>query len=92
MSEYGESASTFSYFYQNANSYTFSGSSDIASDGDKASDLANHLTKTKPWIPSYNYSLESYSSIKSYIPYVAGTDKEGYSKKVTVNGITYKVI
>nr|MCR5724949.1 hypothetical protein [Treponema sp.] len=89
--EDGSSAATFSYFYQSGNSYTFTGSSDIATDGDTASSVSEHLTTTKPWTPGYTYetTMVSASELPSLIPNAAGTDKEGYSETVAVNGTLY---
>ncbi len=87
----GENASTFSKFYQSGNNYTFTGSGDIATDGDKASSVANHLTTTKPWTPAYSYenTMSTYAQVQTLVPSAAGVDKEGYSKNVRVNGVGY---
>lgn len=87
----GSSASTFSKFYQSGNSYTFTGSSDIATDGDTASSVADHLTTTKPWTPAYSYesTMSTYSEVQTLVPNAAGVDKSGYTATVSVNGTTY---
>ena len=87
----GSSALTFSKFYQNGNSYTFTGSNDIATDGDTASSVSAHLTTTKPWTPGYSYddTMWTYTDVQEKLPAAAGVDKEGYSKVIEVNGTTY---
>jgi len=87
----GSSASTFSKFYQSGNSYTFTGSSDMATDGDTAASVADHLTTTKPWTPAYSYenTMSTYTQVQTLVPSAAGVDKEGYSKNVRVNGVGY---
>ena len=87
----GSSATTFSKFYQNGNNYTFTGSADMAIDGDKASSVADHLTTTKPWTPAYSYenTMVTYSEVQTLVPAAAGVDKAGYSKNIRVNGVGY---
>lgn len=87
----GSVASTFSRFYQSGNNYTFTGNGDIATDGDTASSVAAHLTTEKPWNPAYSYesTMSAASELPNLIPKAAGTDKEGYSKKIQVNGVAY---
>lgn len=87
----GSSATTFSKFYQNGNNYTFTGSADMATDGDMASSVADHLTTTKPWTPAYSYenTMVTYSEVQTLVPAAAGVDKAGYSKNIRVNGVGY---
>ncbi|MBR1615635.1 MAG: hypothetical protein IJ673_09145 [Treponema sp.] len=87
----GENASTFSKFYQSGNNYTFTGSGDIATDGDKASSVANHLTTTKPWTPAYSYenTMVSNAEVPELVKASAGVDKADYTAIVEVDGTTY---
>ncbi len=83
----GSAANTFSRFYQNGNNYTFTGNSDMATDGDTAASVAEHLSSAKPWIPGYSYEsiMVEAAYLPTLIPSVSGVDKVSF----TVNGIQY---
>ncbi|MBD5426328.1 MAG: polysaccharide lyase family 1 protein [Treponema sp.] len=87
-SKNGSSAATFSRLYQSGNNVTFS-SSNMATDGDTASSVTDHLTTSVPWTIKYTYSKEANGELPTLIPTVAGTDKTGYTKTVKVNGVSY---
>ncbi|MDE6774224.1 MAG: hypothetical protein K2J14_06315, partial [Treponemataceae bacterium] len=87
-SEGGSSAATFSRLYQSGNNVTFS-SSNMATDGDTASSVTDHLTTSVPWTIKYTYSKEANGDLPMLIPNAAGTDKQDYTKTVEVNGVSY---
>ena len=84
----GSSASTFSKLYQKDNNVTFT-SSNMTTDGDTASSVTDHLVTSAPWTIDYTYEPATVSNLPTLIPTVAGVDKEGYTKTVSVNGTDY---
>lgn len=84
----GSSASTFSRLYQDGNNVTFS-SSNMATDGDKASVVTEHLVSSKPWTINYVYEPKANAALPALIPQAAGTDKAGYTEKVVVNDVSF---
>ncbi len=83
------SADTLSKFYQINNSKTLT-SSDVKFDSaENIKDWSAHETSTAPWTISYSYTADSYSDLPTTIPNMAGSDKTGYSKIISVNGTVY---
>ena len=83
----GSSASTFSKLYQNGNNVTLS-SGNMATDGDTASSVTDHLVSSAPWTISYEYKSEmsANSALPALIPAKAGADK---LESVEVDGVLY---
>lgn len=52
-------------------------------------DWSAHETSTAPWTINYLYIADDYSALPKLIPNAAGTDKSGYSKIISVNGMVY---
>lgn len=86
----GSSAATFSRLYQSGNNVTFT-SDNMATDGDTAASVTDHLTYTAPWTINYSYKNEmsANAELPALIPNAAGTDKQDYTKTVEVNGVLY---
>ena len=83
-----------SKLYQSGNNVTFSANNvagDSDTEGSKTVTWGNHSTSTAPWTINYTYKtkLAEASALPTLIPAAAGTDKEGYSATVRVNGVPY---
>ena len=82
-------AATLSKFYQKNNNKALT-SNDVKFDSaEKVKDWSAHETSTAPWTINYLYIADDYSALPKLIPNAAGTDKSGYSKIISVNGMVY---